>query len=222
MQFLQIAGLETNINFLLDLANHQEFKAGNVHTNFIRDNYDTLFKSRIPTKENLIQASVALILSDKALEMELALKRQDTFNPFVLESNFRINYLYTRKITFKYQDQGTIELSGVRLSRLSLLTYQISLRTLFMCLICSLEYAFLDYKVEVKYLQTENEYEISCDNGQTWDRIHATLITSNENRHILNCCINGHITKANFFSRPGYLTIFNEVYVITTYKCSLY
>lgn len=86
-----------------------------------------------------------------------------------------------------------------------------------MCLtICSLRISlFLDYNTQVKYLRRENEYEISCDNGQTWNRIHATL-SSNENRHILNCCINGHITKANFFSRPGYLTIFNEVYLVIT------
>lgn len=70
--------------------------------------------------------------------MELALKRKDTFNPFVLESNFRINYHHTRQIKFKYQDRGTFEdwllnCTGVRLSRLSLLTYQTS-RYLCVCM----------------------------------------------------------------------------------------
>lgn len=88
-----------------------------------------------------------------------------------------------------------------------------------MCLHVSLKthIFFVDYNVQVKYLHKENEYEISCDNGQTWDRIHATL-SNNENRHVLNCCINGHTTKANFFSQPGYLTIFNEVYITKSFS----
>uniref|UniRef100_A0A1B0BPL6 Methylcrotonoyl-CoA carboxylase subunit alpha, mitochondrial n=1 Tax=Glossina palpalis gambiensis TaxID=67801 RepID=A0A1B0BPL6_9MUSC len=38
-----ISGLDTNINFLIDLANHSEFRAGNVHTGFIDQHFDTLF-----------------------------------------------------------------------------------------------------------------------------------------------------------------------------------
>ncbi len=35
-----IAGLATNVNFLMDLAAHPEFVAGNVDTEFIRRHYD--------------------------------------------------------------------------------------------------------------------------------------------------------------------------------------
>jgi acetyl/propionyl-CoA carboxylase alpha subunit len=35
-----IAGLATNVNFLMDLAVHPEFVAGNVDTEFIRRHYD--------------------------------------------------------------------------------------------------------------------------------------------------------------------------------------
>uniref|UniRef100_A0A1A9ZPP9 Methylcrotonoyl-CoA carboxylase subunit alpha, mitochondrial n=1 Tax=Glossina pallidipes TaxID=7398 RepID=A0A1A9ZPP9_GLOPL len=38
-----ISGLDTNINFLIDLADHSEFRAGNVHTGFIDQHFDTLF-----------------------------------------------------------------------------------------------------------------------------------------------------------------------------------
>ena len=39
----QVAGLPTNINFLLKLANHREFENGNVETHFIEHFKDDLF-----------------------------------------------------------------------------------------------------------------------------------------------------------------------------------
>ena len=38
-----IQGLSTNVNFLMDLASHPEFVAGNVDTEFIPRHYDSLF-----------------------------------------------------------------------------------------------------------------------------------------------------------------------------------
>ncbi len=39
-----IAGLATNVNFLMDLAAHPEFVAGNVDTEFIPQHYDQVMR----------------------------------------------------------------------------------------------------------------------------------------------------------------------------------
>ena len=39
-------GLSTNVNFLMDLASHPEFVAGNVDTEFIPRHYDSLFPEK--------------------------------------------------------------------------------------------------------------------------------------------------------------------------------
>lgn len=103
---LQIAGLETNVNFLLDLASHPEFVAGNVHTNFIRDHYDSLFRKEEPSKVQICQAALATVLLDKIVEEQEAASRMDRFNPFVAESNFRVNYQDERDVKLKFGESG--------------------------------------------------------------------------------------------------------------------
>ncbi|XP_050504133.1 methylcrotonoyl-CoA carboxylase subunit alpha, mitochondrial [Diabrotica virgifera virgifera] len=103
-----IAGLETNVNFLLDLADHPEFSAGNVHTNFIRDHYDTLFRKENPSLAQLCQAAIATILLDRDLENGQANARKDQYNPFTVESSFRVNYDHDRKIKLKFKDTDII------------------------------------------------------------------------------------------------------------------
>ncbi|CAG9863400.1 unnamed protein product [Phyllotreta striolata] len=99
-----IAGLETNVNFLLDLAGHPEFAAGNVHTNFIRDHYDSLFPKKEPTASQLCQAALSIVSLDRAIEENLALTQRDRYNPFVVESNFRMNYQHDRDVKLKFAE----------------------------------------------------------------------------------------------------------------------
>lgn len=92
---------------MLDLAKHSEFILGNVHTNFIEDNYDSLFKSKVLVdKLQLIQAVLAVILNDTIETISLAKNGNDRFNPFVVEVGFRPNYQYTRDVKLKYHDKG--------------------------------------------------------------------------------------------------------------------
>ncbi|KAG5892969.1 hypothetical protein JTB14_015014 [Gonioctena quinquepunctata] len=100
-----IAGLETNVNFLLDLARHQEFSAGNVHTNFIRDHHDALFRDESPSETQLIQAGLAMVLRDLAEETQDAIERADQYNPFSVEANFRVNYRHSADIKMKFKDE---------------------------------------------------------------------------------------------------------------------
>ncbi|XP_018569305.1 methylcrotonoyl-CoA carboxylase subunit alpha, mitochondrial [Anoplophora glabripennis] len=100
-----IAGLETNINFLLNLARHPEFSAGNVHTNFIKDHDASLLSEVKPRETQLLQASLAIILKDKIEETAQAASRNDQYNPFVVESNFRVNQKHRRNIRLKFEDE---------------------------------------------------------------------------------------------------------------------
>lgn len=103
-----IAGLETNINFLLDLCKHPEFAAGNVHTNFIKDHNHELFIESKPSETVLAQAAVASALTDELNDISQAISNEDQWNPFVIESGFRINYNLERIFKFTYNKEDHI------------------------------------------------------------------------------------------------------------------
>lgn len=58
---MQIVGLETNVNFLLDLCRHKSFQEGDVHTAFIRDHEKSLFSEEKLDDANLVQAALASV-----------------------------------------------------------------------------------------------------------------------------------------------------------------
>lgn len=98
--------METNVKFLTDLAKNEEFIKGNVHTNFIRDNYESLFREESPTENELAQAALATVLTDELEEVELAIQKRDQYNPFIVESGFRVNYKHCRDLKFRYGERG--------------------------------------------------------------------------------------------------------------------
>lgn len=98
--------METNINFLLDLSRHPEFVAGNVHTNFIKDHNSELFVEPKLSDSILVQAAVASALSDEINDITNAINNDDEFNPFVVESCFRVNHKLERNFKFSYDDKG--------------------------------------------------------------------------------------------------------------------
>ena len=61
-----ISGLNTNVNFLMELAGHPEFVAGNVDTEFIARHEQTLFPTRTPSRQRLCEAVLATVLSEQA------------------------------------------------------------------------------------------------------------------------------------------------------------
>lgn len=98
--------METNVNFLLDLASHPEFASGNVHTNFIRDHYDSLFKKDLLDDTTIVQAALGLVLKDKSEELETAVGDSNQYNPFIVEASYRVNYEHQRIILLKFKDQS--------------------------------------------------------------------------------------------------------------------
>lgn len=104
--FQQIAGLETNVGFLINLVKNKEFVLGNVHTNFINENFSSLFKDEYPTENELMQAALAIVLTDELEEVKKAIKRNDQFNPFIVEVGFRVNHRLCRTLKLRYVDKS--------------------------------------------------------------------------------------------------------------------
>lgn len=97
-----IVGLHTNIDFLLRLAGHPEFEAGNVHTDFIPQHREELLPSqKSVAKELLCQAALGLILKEKAMSEAFRIQAQDQYSPFAFSSGRRLNTSYTRNMILK-------------------------------------------------------------------------------------------------------------------------
>jgi 3-methylcrotonyl-CoA carboxylase alpha subunit len=92
-----ISGLSTNINFLMDLASHPDFIAGNVDTEFIPRHYDQLFKERTPAHSTICEAVMALVLSENVKNIQL----QD---PFFSQCGARLNHCLLRRVDLLYKD----------------------------------------------------------------------------------------------------------------------
>ncbi|KAL7029369.1 hypothetical protein ACKWTF_006210 [Chironomus riparius] len=95
-----ITGLETNVNFLIDLAKHEYFQKGDVHTGFINQHYDTLFPSKVVKNEVLAQAALGLIINENNAALINALRAGASNDPFVLNSDFRVNSNHIRTVNF--------------------------------------------------------------------------------------------------------------------------
>jgi len=95
-----VAGLSTNINFLMDLASHPEFIKGNVDTEFIPRHYDSLFKDRTPSSDKLCQAALALILTQN---------KANALNPdpFYSLSGARFNHSLLRTVQLVHDGKQT-------------------------------------------------------------------------------------------------------------------
>ncbi|XP_039947656.1 methylcrotonoyl-CoA carboxylase subunit alpha, mitochondrial [Bactrocera tryoni] len=96
-----ITGLETNINFLIDLAAHPEFQQGNVHTGFIDQHFDTLFPPIEIKVEQLCKAAVALVLNEMQVFGSNAIKN----DPFIATPNGRLNYSLIKSYQLKANDK---------------------------------------------------------------------------------------------------------------------
>ena len=57
----QVVGLDTNLQFLVDLMSNSHFKAGEVFTDFISQHSADLFTTRVTSPTTLCQAVVAVL-----------------------------------------------------------------------------------------------------------------------------------------------------------------
>ncbi|KAL4224004.1 Methylcrotonoyl-CoA carboxylase subunit alpha [Mactra antiquata] len=101
----QVVGLNTNIQFLTDLAQHPEFIKGNVHTDFIPQYYDDLFPQRTTSYMAVCQAVVTMVIQQAQRVQQQVKYTQDPFSPFWLCKASRINQSPTRWITLMDGDK---------------------------------------------------------------------------------------------------------------------
>ncbi|XP_055716132.1 methylcrotonoyl-CoA carboxylase subunit alpha, mitochondrial [Phlebotomus papatasi] len=108
-----ITGLETNVNFLLDLANHPSFRAADVHTGFIPQHFDTLFPPLIVSESSLIQAAVAVVVNELNAAVSNGAASGGASNQFNDANNFRLNHVAVREFQFKANDKvNTVQVTS--------------------------------------------------------------------------------------------------------------
>lgn len=97
---VQIAGLDTNIEFIKDLCSHPSFRQGEVHTGFIKEHHQELFpKLRVPHSV-AIQAVLTSIFYEDLLSLQSSLATTDPFSPFATEIGSRLNHTPTKAFRF--------------------------------------------------------------------------------------------------------------------------
>ncbi|GAB1605366.1 methylcrotonoyl-CoA carboxylase subunit alpha, mitochondrial [Argonauta hians] len=108
-----IVGLSTNIEFLVNLTKHEQFKNGNVNTNFIPEYSSQLFPAHTLSPNLLCQAAVALILHEHQQTLHnTAAHSLDVTSPFNHCMGARLNENYVRKMSLQDGDEK-IELEVV-------------------------------------------------------------------------------------------------------------
>lgn len=95
------------MNFLIDLARHEHFQKGDVHTGFITQHFDTLFPTKTISNEVLAQAAIGLIVNENNAALCNSLRAGQLNDPFTLNPNFRVNS--TEVKTVRFNNEGREE-----------------------------------------------------------------------------------------------------------------
>ncbi|XP_076173023.1 methylcrotonoyl-CoA carboxylase 1 isoform X2 [Ptiloglossa arizonensis] len=100
----EIAGLDTNIEFLKDLCSHPSFRQGLVHTDFIKEHCKDLFPKLYVPNEVALQATLASILYQDMNSLQCSFTTSDPFSPFATEIGVRINHTLKQTFCFNVCD----------------------------------------------------------------------------------------------------------------------
>ncbi|XP_020288433.1 methylcrotonoyl-CoA carboxylase subunit alpha, mitochondrial [Pseudomyrmex gracilis] len=103
-----IAGLDTNIEFIKTLCVHSKFVNGEVHTGFIEENFEELFPKLQISNDVLIQGALATILHDNANSLSMSLETKDPFSPFAVEIGLRLNHVLKHTFNFNVGKESHI------------------------------------------------------------------------------------------------------------------
>lgn len=107
-----VAGLDTNIEFMKDLCSHPSFYQGHVHTGFIDEHYRELFPTLRVSSQVAVQAALASILYEDTRSLRSSLTTIDPFSPFATEIGVRLNHTLTRTFSFNvYGDNVNVEVN---------------------------------------------------------------------------------------------------------------
>uniref|UniRef100_A0A8D8XWH4 Methylcrotonoyl-CoA carboxylase subunit alpha, mitochondrial n=1 Tax=Cacopsylla melanoneura TaxID=428564 RepID=A0A8D8XWH4_9HEMI len=99
----QIAGLETNINFLMSLCSNDNFMQGNVHTGFIDEHKDQLLNRPLPDTHTILEAGLSLLLKQQE---ECRLRNAKSHkNVFSLLTGFRMNHFLVKSVQITHLNE---------------------------------------------------------------------------------------------------------------------
>merc|ERR1719481_102800 len=99
-----VHGLPTNVDFLMRLADHDQFAAGNVDTDFITRHFDELFPDKVVSDKAVCCATMAAVLSDSKASSRAAASA-DTFSPFDSEAGARANHFLSKTVGLTVGDK---------------------------------------------------------------------------------------------------------------------
>ncbi|KAK9747724.1 hypothetical protein RND81_02G011500 [Saponaria officinalis] len=109
----QVAGLPTNIEFLLKLANHRAFESGEVETHFIENHKDTLFANSSDTEiaQHIKKSAThsAMLVAACLCKMEINKSKADQgemspLSVWYSDPPFRVNYCLKRDVELEWED----------------------------------------------------------------------------------------------------------------------
>jgi len=124
LQSCQIAGLVTNVAFLLAVAELPAFSAGEIDTGFIQRHEDMLLAPTPPDECELALAALALMCDSAATNRRAQAGSSDPHSPWGLSEGFRLNESCVRTLEFEQADirvrtlgpgryqVGDVEISG--------------------------------------------------------------------------------------------------------------
>ncbi|CAG0913284.1 unnamed protein product [Notodromas monacha] len=103
-----VAGLPTNVNFLLRLAKHEAFKAGDVSTYFIDEHKDDVLPAK-PTAPltAVVKGVVGIFLRVAAEEVEKSRRSEDKFSPWAAGDSFRSCHAMKKSLKLRLRDTGS-------------------------------------------------------------------------------------------------------------------
>nr|CAG4648530.1 EOG090X02EP [Polyphemus pediculus] len=96
-----IVGLNTNVDFLMQLSSHEKFIEGDVHTSFIDQHHDQLFPTKPVTDQLVGQAVLANILSEIKASSLRQKSTYDPHNPFTDYPMTRLNQPFQQSLKIK-------------------------------------------------------------------------------------------------------------------------
>jgi 3-methylcrotonyl-CoA carboxylase alpha subunit len=99
-----IVGLNTNVDFLMQLSSHPKFIEGDVHTDFISQHHGDLFPNKPVTDSLVSQAVLASILNEVNVSSSQQGSTRDPYNPFASYSMARFNLNYQKNVKLTCQD----------------------------------------------------------------------------------------------------------------------
>lgn len=99
-----IVGLNTNVDFLMQLSAHPKFVEGDVHTDFIAQHHNELFPLKPVTDSLVSQAVLASLLNEVKTSSTQQKSTNDPYSPFASYAMARLNHNYQKNIKITCQE----------------------------------------------------------------------------------------------------------------------